>query len=292
MKTGHIRASLVVALLLLASVPVMAGSHATTSADYDPDGFRDPTPWDIAPMYELGTFKPNENVYPGTKFPLPLGTNNTAYITSNFGYRYLNGVYDIHLGVDLDAVSGTSVYAAAGGTVNQVNTDICSNAGRYVVITHSGGWKIRYLHLSQINVNEGDTVAAGSLVGLSGGSGNCSESGYRPHLHFEVRHTVNGVDIPYDPIAFYTTRSSYIGVYSSNSGRPYIPTRRRGDSDIFVYLLQDALVYHGYSVTVDGVFGPQTESVVKSYQTAQGLTADGIVGPMTWTELMGDIGAQ
>jgi N-acetylmuramoyl-L-alanine amidase len=34
-------------------------------------------------------------------------------------------------------------------------------------------------------------------------------------------------------------------------------------------------------VAVDGIFGPQTEAAVKSFQQSNGLAADGIVGPLT-----------
>lgn len=36
---------------------------------------------------------------------------------------------------------------------------------------------------------------------------------------------------------------------------------------------------------VDGVFGPQTEQVVKNFQKSNGLVADGIVGPITWSHV-------
>jgi peptidoglycan hydrolase-like protein with peptidoglycan-binding domain len=38
-------------------------------------------------------------------------------------------------------------------------------------------------------------------------------------------------------------------------------------------------------ITVDGVFGPQTEAAVKSFQEGAGLVVDGIVGPQTWNAL-------
>jgi len=36
---------------------------------------------------------------------------------------------------------------------------------------------------------------------------------------------------------------------------------------------------------IDGIYGPATAGAVKNYQQARGLTADGIVGPQTWTNL-------
>ena len=38
-------------------------------------------------------------------------------------------------------------------------------------------------------------------------------------------------------------------------------------------------------INVDGVFGPQLEAAVKSFQEGAGLVADGIVGPQTWNAL-------
>jgi peptidoglycan hydrolase-like protein with peptidoglycan-binding domain len=36
---------------------------------------------------------------------------------------------------------------------------------------------------------------------------------------------------------------------------------------------------------VDGVFGAKTEAATLAFQKARGLTADGIIGPNTWSEL-------
>ncbi|MFF1918201.1 peptidoglycan-binding protein [Streptomyces sp. NPDC058239] len=62
----------------------------------------------------------------------------------------------------------------------------------------------------------------------------------------------------------------------------------RGDSGAKVKELQALLIYRGYSVGstgVDGYFGAATESAVKRFQTAEKITADGIVGPTTWYRL-------
>lgn len=64
------------------------------------------------------------------------------------------------------------------------------------------------------------------------------------------------------------------------------PTVQRGSLNVYVATCQDALTYRGYATSIDGVFGTNTESTVKSYQSAHGLSVDGVVGPNTWNSLM------
>jgi peptidoglycan hydrolase-like protein with peptidoglycan-binding domain len=64
------------------------------------------------------------------------------------------------------------------------------------------------------------------------------------------------------------------------------PTLRRGDRGEHVLYLQGRLRVHGFTTVVeDGYFGPQVGSLVRSFQRAKGLTADGIVGASTWAAL-------
>ncbi len=64
------------------------------------------------------------------------------------------------------------------------------------------------------------------------------------------------------------------------------PVVKKGDINIEVKAVQYLLKHRGYSITVDGNFGSGTETVVKSFQSANGLTADGVVGTNTWTKLI------
>lgn len=63
------------------------------------------------------------------------------------------------------------------------------------------------------------------------------------------------------------------------------PTLRRGSKGPDVVYLQQRLSAQGYWLTADGSFGPATESAVRSFQRSNGLSADGVVGPMTWAAL-------
>ena len=63
-------------------------------------------------------------------------------------------------------------------------------------------------------------------------------------------------------------------------------TVRRGASGFRVTAIQHLLRQRGYGLTVDGAFGPTTESRVVSFQRSKGLVADGMVGPKTWSALV------
>lgn len=62
---------------------------------------------------------------------------------------------------------------------------------------------------------------------------------------------------------------------------------RKGSNGADVRKCQQLLTDAGYSTAVDGVFGSGTEKQVKAFQSANGLTADGIVGDKTWAALEG-----
>lgn len=62
-------------------------------------------------------------------------------------------------------------------------------------------------------------------------------------------------------------------------------TLRRGSRSIDVKYLQYMLTEKGYRLTIDGAFGPATEKAVISFQAANNLVQDGVVGPQTWKAL-------
>jgi len=64
------------------------------------------------------------------------------------------------------------------------------------------------------------------------------------------------------------------------------PVLRRGDRNAAVRVMQYLLEDRGVAVTVDGIFGPNTESAVKAFQADNDLQQDGIVGELTWSRLI------
>lgn len=64
------------------------------------------------------------------------------------------------------------------------------------------------------------------------------------------------------------------------------PILRRDDRNVAVHVIQYLLNDRDIVVAVDGIFGPKTEAAVKSFQAANGLLQDGIVGEGTWSRLI------
>lgn len=77
------------------------------------------------------------------------------------------------------------------------------------------------------------------------------------------------------------------GIIGQQTWGGLIITVRTGDSGEAVAAAQTALNKYGYGLSVDGAFGPATTSATRSFQGANGLTADGIIGPLTWQSLVG-----
>jgi murein DD-endopeptidase MepM/ murein hydrolase activator NlpD len=98
-----------------------------------------------------------------------------------------------HIGIDTGIQVGTPIKATMDGKVVFAgwNTEGYGN----LVVIENGKYKTYYAHQSELKVKTGDTVTAGTVIGLSGTTGNSTG----PHLHYEVR--VNGT--PVDPRKFY-----------------------------------------------------------------------------------------
>ena len=107
--------------------------------------------------------------------------------SSLFGPRRLSARtkrFRMHTGVDIRAVQGTPVLAAAAGVVCFVGG--WANYGKVVEIDHGNGLVTRYAHLNSHGVEKGDMVESGEQIGTVGRTGRATGA----HLHFET--LVNG----------------------------------------------------------------------------------------------------
>ncbi|HEU5470586.1 MAG TPA: penicillin-insensitive murein endopeptidase [Actinophytocola sp.] len=66
----------------------------------------------------------------------------------------------------------------------------------------------------------------------------------------------------------------------------FFHTQSTGNRGVDVQAIQHLLTHHGFAVDPIGVFGPATNTAVRSFQSARGLSVDGIVGPNTWAALV------
>lgn len=73
----------------------------------------------------------------------------------------------------------------------------------------------------------------------------------------------------------------------SRGGYPLI---RQGSKGVYVLIAQDALTRLGFSTYgIDGIFGNNTLSAVRRFQTMYGISVDGIIGCNTWTLLTNSV---
>ena len=111
-------------------------------------------------------------------------------ISSGYGYRIhpVTGVRKLHAGIDIPCSTGTSVVAAASGTV--VDAGYNSYNGNYLKISHGNGLETMYLHCSKLLVSSGSRVSGGQTIARSGATGMVSGA----HLHFVVKKNGNYVN--------------------------------------------------------------------------------------------------
>ncbi len=124
-------------------------------------------------------------------WPLDL---SSFWLSSLFGPRKRpNGHIEFHQGIDMAAMKGTPVKAAAAGKV--VFAQPAAGYGNCVMIEHNNRYKTRYAHLHRISVCPGQVVMEGDKVGSVGDTGLVRKSGRdASHLHFEIYqdgHRVN-----------------------------------------------------------------------------------------------------
>jgi len=110
----------------------------------------------------------------------------TGRVLSAFGAKPGGRFND---GVNIAAVAGAPVRAAADGTVAYAGNGVAAFGG-LILLRHAGGWLTAYAHCEALLVAKGDTVRAGQSIAKAGATGEVDE----PQLHFEVRRGRTPVD--------------------------------------------------------------------------------------------------
>ncbi|MDT8307725.1 MAG: M23 family metallopeptidase [Anaerolineae bacterium] len=143
----------------------------------------------------------------------------------------LGGALRTHHGVEFNVSYNTSILAVAAGTVRVAASDDTTAYGPHtnfygnlVVIEHdytAGGQPLfsLYGHLNQVLVSEGQQVAAGAVIGLSGATGVADG----PHVHLEVRVGANSYDHTRNPLLWiypFPDRGAIAGRVTWPNGEP------------------------------------------------------------------------
>lgn len=122
-----------------------------------------------------------------TDVKVPLGISLirpvSGVLTSRFGPRWGRS----HKGIDIGAPQGTTIVAAAAGTVSVSQYGYNGGYGNYVIISHGNGVQTLYGHCTSLLVSQGQSVSQGQAIATVGSTGNSTGN----HLHLEIR--VNGI---------------------------------------------------------------------------------------------------
>jgi murein DD-endopeptidase MepM/ murein hydrolase activator NlpD len=125
--------------------------------------------------------------YTRKRFSSPLDGRKT----SSFGsQRILNGLPKRpHYGVDLAAPVGTPIQAPADGVITLADDNLYFE-GAMIVIDHGEGLLSKYLHLSRIDVEVGESVVRGETIGAVGSKGRATG----PHLCWRLKWRDRNLD--------------------------------------------------------------------------------------------------
>ena len=153
------------------------------------------------PTESVGATQDTEVIATNASTPFTLtwpvdGESITAFAADRLAYNATTRDWRTHEGIDLSAVIGQDVFAAADGVVYTIYND--EDYGMTIVLRHTGGFTTHYSNLSEeVAVSVGQEVSAGTLLGTVGATAN-AETATAPHLHFSLYQN----NVPVDPCEY------------------------------------------------------------------------------------------
>jgi murein DD-endopeptidase MepM/ murein hydrolase activator NlpD len=202
------------------------------------------------------------------------------HVTSPYGPRWGRQ----HRGTDYRARTGTPVRSVESGTVRSAGFKN-NSCGGTIIVKHDNGYRSSYCHMSKINVNKGDKVEKGDIIGASGGGrgdkgrGNSKAS----HLHFGLKLNGRWVDpvqhVNKSDLVVSTDRDSFDNTLTDREetsiylwdgcGKSCRGGNGPQDKEDMVEIMQQNLINNNYILPkfgVDGKFGPETLKAVNAFQ--------------------------
>ncbi|HCT63835.1 MAG TPA: hypothetical protein DIC60_00915 [Lachnospiraceae bacterium] len=117
---------------------------------------------------------------------IPVGMPLNGQITSPFGDTI--GRTAPHSGVDIGASIGTPIRCTGSGKV--ISARYSKTYGYIIEIDHGNGYQTLYAHNSKLTADEGEYVAQGDIIALSGNTGDSTG----PHLHYQMSYCGKVID--------------------------------------------------------------------------------------------------
>lgn len=124
------------------------------------------------------------------QYSMPVSRDAFMLVTSPYGLRkdpIDRTKTQIHHGIDIKTNSDAVLATENNGTIVAVNHNTNTGSGKSVTVEYSradgSATRVQYMHLSQINVQKGDSVNAGQKLGVSGNTGSRTTG---EHLHLGV----------------------------------------------------------------------------------------------------------
>ncbi|NEP54688.1 MAG: M23 family metallopeptidase, partial [Moorea sp. SIO3C2] len=124
-------------------------------------------------------------------YPDGVPVSGPVDISSEFGLRrnpFGGYSYETHEGTDFIGPYGAPILATGDGVVERA--EYYGGYGNTVTIDHGYGFETLYAHLSGIDVNSGDRVKRGEVIGSLGNTGRSSG----PHLHYGIYYRGTAVN--------------------------------------------------------------------------------------------------
>lgn len=241
------------------------------------------------------------------------GTVSTASYTSGYGYRV---VIDHEAGYQTRyAHCQSDLKVSVGDTVDRHEhiADIGASGGDYGAHVH---FDIkRYGEYQYIPGDDGDSIQYTDSIpkdypGLSGGGGGGTGYSWPTYSNGDEGESVysiqylledHGYDLNYHDGIYGSEVENAVEQFQSSQGLAvdgvvgpntwealYVPVLSASEDPYWAtYGAQHHLRYgEGYSISVDGYYGSETENAIESFQSSAGIAVDGKVGHDTWQALV------